>query len=128
MQNFNLSSLFLATNGGIHWGILVGVSAAVAVLGIFLGWLFKNLSFKKKVGSEQEYVERIRKSAEEECKSMKKEAILEAKEQELKIRNDLERESKEKRSELQRLENRLTQKEETLERKEENLDLRLRGD
>ena len=59
--------------------------------------------------------------AREESKSIKKEAILEAKEQELKIRNDLERESKEKRSELQRLENRLTQKEESLEKKEENL-------
>lgn len=56
-----------------------------------------------------------------ESKAIKKEAILEAKEQELKLRNEFERESKEKRAEIQKLENRLVQKEEILDKKEDNL-------
>ena len=41
--------------------------------------------------------EKMLEDALEESKSIKKEAILEAKEQELKLRNDFEREAKEKR-------------------------------
>ena len=47
----------------------------------------------------------------EESRAIKKEAILEAKEQEIKLRNEFERESKEKRAELQRMENRLVSRE-----------------
>ena len=57
--------------------------------------------------------------AESESKALKKEAILEAKEQDLKLRNEFERESKEKRSELQRAEQRLMQKEDNLDKKED---------
>ena len=121
MQNFSLGSLFLATDGGVHWGILVGVSVAVAALGIFLGWVIKSGSFKRKVGDIKTVTDKMLDDAREESKSIKKEAILEAKEQELKLRNDFERECKEKRQELQRLENRLTQKEESLDKKEEAL-------
>ena len=125
MQNFSLGSLFLATDGGVHWGILVGVSVAVAALGIFLGWVIKSGSFKRKVGDIKTVTDKMLDDAREESKSIKKEAILEAKEQELRLRNEFERECKEKRQELQRLENRLTQKEESLDKKEENLNKRL---
>ena len=122
MQNINLSSLFLA--GTIHWGVLVGVCAAVAALCIFLGLFIQKQSFKKKQGDIKSVTDKMIEDAREECKSIKKEAILEAKEQELKLRNDFERECKEKRQEIQRLENRLNQKEESLEKKEEALSKR----
>ena len=120
MQNFSYGSLFLVANE-VFVGALIGVAIVLGVLGFVIGWILKNKSFIKKQGEIQKVVEKMLDDAREESKSIKKEAILEAKEQELKIRNDLERESKEKRSELQRLENRLTQKEESLEKKEENL-------
>ena len=63
-------------------------------------------------------------SAREESESIKEKAILKAKEQALKLRDDFERESREKRAEFQRTENRLNQKEESLEKKEENLNRR----
>lgn len=47
---------------------------------------------------------------------------MEAKEQDLKLRNEFDRETKEKRAELQRAEQRLTQKEDSLDRKIEALD------
>ena len=120
MQSNIFGSLFLASTGLTVALIVIGVIVGIAG-GIVLGWFLKNTSFKKKTGDIQKVTEKMLDDAREESKSIKKEAILEAKEQELKLRNDFERESKEKRIELQRMENRLNQKEETLDKKEESL-------
>ena len=60
-------------------------------------------------------------SAKAECKQIKKEAILEAKEQELKRRNEFEQEMKEKRAEQAHIESRLNRQQDALERKETEL-------
>ena len=124
MQNFNYGSLFLASDGTIAW-ILVALAVIVAVVAWFLSGFLREKSVIKKFEKEQGNIDaqrnRMLDDVREESKAIKKEAILEAKEQEIKLRNEFERESKEKRAELQRLENRLNQKEETLEKKEENL-------
>ena len=124
MQNFNYGSLFLANDGALPW-IIVAVVAVLAVVAWFLSGFLREKSVTKKFEKEQGNIDaqrnRMLDDVREESKAIKKEAILEAKEQEIKLRNEFERESKEKRAELQRLENRLNQKEETLERKEENL-------
>ena len=52
---------------------------------------------------------------------------MEAKEEAFKIRAEIERENKENRAEIQRLERKLTQKEETLDRRLEPLDRKERG-
>ena len=124
MQNFNYGSLFLAPDGTIAW-ILVAVAVIVAILASIICWVMSAKQVTKKFEKEQGNIDaqrnRMLDDVREESKAIKKEAILEAKEQEIKLRNEFERESKEKRAELQRLENRLNQKEETLEKKEENL-------
>ena len=124
MQNFNYGSLFLAADGTIAW-IMVAVIAVLAIVASVLCWILSAKAVTKKFVEEQGNIEKQRNrmldDVREESRAIKKEAILEAKEQEIKLRNEFERESKEKRVELQRLENRLNQKEETLEKKEENL-------
>ena len=114
MQNFNYGSLFLTNGGALPW-IIVAVVAVLAVVASVLCWVFsaKNLTkkFEKEQGDISAQRNRMLDDVREESKAIKKEAILEAKEQEIKLRNDFERESKEKRAELQRLENRLNQKE-----------------
>ncbi len=52
----------------------------------------------------------------------KKELLIEAKEEVHKLRSEFERESRERRNELQKIERRLIQKEETLDRKADNLE------
>ncbi len=123
MQNY-LSHLFLI---GDTVAILIGVIALIvgAGVGILLGGHFKKKSFEKENGTMEEQRKKLLEAAIEESKQIKKEAILEAKEQALKARNEFERESKEKRAELQKIENRLNQKEENLEKKEENLNKRI---
>lgn len=120
MQNVNYGFLFLMSD---TTAVIVIIAVAVAALAIgwFVGWILKDNSFKKKQGDIRRVTDKMIEAAKEESKQIKKEAILEAKEQEIKLRNDFERETREKRAEFQKTENRLNQKEESLEKKEENL-------
>ena len=118
-----LNSLLLMS--GAEIGIAVAIAVVAAVLaGVVCYFLGKKITDKvrnAKIGSAESVVAKMKEDAEQECKALKKEAILEAKEQDLKLRNDFEREAKEKRAELQRMEQRLTQKDELLNKKDNNL-------
>ncbi len=134
MNYFNLSVLFLASTVAMPVFLLtLGIVVAVAVLGVFVIFTIYRKNTEKRVGSAKTQAEDILKNAnaesdkiiargKEESKRALKEALLEAKEQDLKLRNELERETKEKRGELQRLEQRLTQKEDSLDKKTEALE------
>ena len=117
----NFSNLFLALfeTGGVVI-LIVGIIVALAA-GVAGGFFLSKYLAKKRVRDAQSVVDKMLEDARAESKTLKKEAILEAKEQELKMRNDFERENKEKRAELQKMENRLAQKEEILEKKDESL-------
>ena len=113
----------LLSDATVTWLILGIVIAAVVCLAI--GWLvgyfvYSNVR-EKKIGETKSVVKKMLDDAQTESKQLKKEAIIEAKEQELKLRNDFERESKEKRAEMQKLESRLNQKDDILNKKEINL-------
>ncbi len=126
MQNISYGSLFLSdTISGltIAFIVLTVIAAGVAV---FFG--LRLLSFKKKrneeiksLGTAKEQAQKIIDEANAQSKVIKKEAILESKEQELKLRNEFERECKEKRADIARAENRVQQKEDALDRKNEEL-------
>ena len=131
MHNVNLSVLFLATSVPAWLAVVIAV-AAVAIGG-FVGLFIYKSTTEKKVGSAQEQVrkivsdaeseaERIKAHGKEESKRVLKEALLEAKEQDLKLRNEFERETKEKKAEIQRMEQRLTQKEDAIDKKTEALE------
>jgi len=65
--------------------------------------------------------QRIKEDALKELNASRRQAILEAKEDALQFRTEVENENREKRAEIQRLERRLAQKEENLDRREEGL-------
>ena len=129
MHKVNLSVLFL----NVTLPVAIFIAVAALVLGGLVGWLvYKSIS-EKKVGSTKEQVnkiigdaeaeaERIKAQGKEESKRALKEALLEAKEQDLKLRNEFERETKEKKAEIQRMEQRITQKEDALDKKAELLE------
>lgn len=95
---------------------------ALVLLGICaLVYVRKNISQANVEKSREEaqiIIEESKKSAE----SIKKEALLEAKEEVHKLRSDLEKESRERRNEIQRLERRNIQREELLDKKSEALE------
>lgn len=123
-MNLNgISSLFLATAAEIGLGVALGIVAVAAVIFIVLFLMHKNKVKKAELelGEASERAKKMVAEAQAECKNLKKEAILEAKEQELKLRNDFERESKEKKAELAKQEQRLTQREDNLDKREDSL-------
>lgn len=123
-MNLNgISSLFLATAAEIGLGVALGIAAVAAVIFIVLYFMHKSKVKKAELelGEASERAKKMVAEAQAECKNLKKEAILEAKEQELKLRNDFERESKEKKAELAKQEQRLTQREDNLDKREDSL-------
>ena len=131
MHNNHLSVLFLAAP--VQVGTVIAIAVAAIVLGALIGIFVYRAIANKKVGNvktqsekmlrdAEAEAERIKTQGKEESKRALKEALLEAKEQDLRLRNDFERETKEKKAEIQRMEQRLTQKEDALDKKTEALE------
>ncbi len=118
-----LSNLFLTNtmNLGLAIGLIIGGVIVALVGGFFVGMFINNKRTEKRLGDVQTRTKKMIDDATNECVALKKEAKLEAKEQELQLRNEFERESREKKSELQKLEQRLLQREDSLDKKEESL-------
>ncbi len=125
MLNTQISSLFLA-DGWLVGFVVALVVAIIAITAAVLCLVFGQKIYKSKVerqlGDVKARSEKMIEDATAECKALKKEAILEVKEQELKLKNEFERETRDKKSELNKLEQRLMQKEDNLDKKESALD------
>ena len=76
----------------------------------------------QKIGNAEEKARAIIDEALTAAETKKREAMLEAKEENIKARNDLDKEIRDRRSEAQRNERRLQQKEEALDRKSDSLE------
>ena len=103
--------------------VIVSVITAIVgiAVGVFVGGLIVKKVRENKLGETEKVIAEMKSKAEEECKSLKKQAILEAKEQELQLRNEFEKEKREKTAELQKMEQRLNQKDEILNKKDATL-------
>ena len=93
-----------------------------AVVGIAVGYIVRKTVGESKIKSAEVEAARIMEEATKNTDAIRKEAILEAKDEAYKIRNEAEAEVKERRAEQQRSEKRLIQKEEALDRKTEALE------
>ena len=87
------------------------------ILGFGAGYLIRKYVAEAKIASAEEAAKRIISEADEKAQSLKKEKVLEAKEEVHRLRNELDKETKERRLELQRMERRILQKEENLDKK-----------
>lgn len=102
-----------------------------ALLGLIVGaavsyFLIKNVNDSKVTGAKQSAV-LIVDEAKREAEALKKEALLEAKDETHKLRSEAESDIRERRSELQKQENRYLQREENLDRKDDALNKREAG-
>ena len=91
--------------------ILVDILLLV-VFGFIVYKAIQKATQKKVLFLEKEADDLVEK-AKREAEATKKEAILEAKEEVHRLRNDLDRDSRERRNEIQRLERRILQREES---------------
>ncbi|MDR2478861.1 MAG: ribonuclease Y [Treponema sp.] len=85
--------------------------------GLTLGWTIRWLYARFQLTASEQRAERIKQDAIKEAEAKKKEILLEAKEKVIQDRNQQERETRERRAELQRLERRVVQKEDAIDKK-----------
>ncbi len=105
--------------------VVVVILLAVAFLiGRKSGMTYQNRLNEAKIGNADEKAREIIDEALKTAESKKREALLEAKEENLKVKNDLDKEVKERRAEIQEYEKRVLSKEETLDKKIDALEKR----
>lgn len=100
------------------------ISIASAILGLGLGYLITLKMTRNKIEEAEESAKRIVKNAEKEAETRLREAALEAKDKQLQVKTESEKEAKERGLELLNLEKRLLQREENLDKKMEFLEKR----
>ena len=102
----------------VAW-LVIGVVAGIA-LGFVVTRYLVNASTKKAAEEAAAVVEDAKKQAE----TMRREAIIEAKDQALRFKQEVEEENKERLREVRAAESRLNQREESLDRRADSLDAR----
>lgn len=93
------------------------IMAVVAVAAMLVGYMIRKMLAEARIGSAEREARRIIDEASEKAEAKKRETMLEAKEDVLRLRNEMEKEIRDRRNEVQRLERRLLQKEESMDRK-----------
>ena len=107
-----------------NYGIIVSIVAAVVFLaiGIVIGQILRKKVAEKLIGGAEKHAEDIVAEAKKDAEQKKKAMLVEAKEEVLKTKAEADREIKERRNEVLRLEKKAVQKEENLEKKLENVE------
>ena len=98
-----------------------------AVLTYFITTAYHKNVANAKIGNAEDRAREIIDEAVKTAETKKREAMLEAKEESIRIKNDLDKEVKERRAEIQRSERRVVQKEENLDKKLESIERREAG-
>ncbi|MBR3243366.1 MAG: ribonuclease Y, partial [Parasporobacterium sp.] len=103
--------------------IIAVVSFCVgAVIFWFVSKSHQKNVYDSKIGSAEEKARSIIDEAVLAAESKKREALLEVKEESLRVKNELDKETKERRNELQKYERRVLQKEEAVEKKNDQVE------
>ncbi|MDA8352740.1 MAG: ribonuclease Y [Firmicutes bacterium] len=87
--------------------------------GLAIGYRMRKLTAEARIGSAEKEAEQIIDKARGDADSLKRERIIEAKDEAHRIRAEAEQEIREQRNDLARLERRLMSKEESLDRKQD---------
>lgn len=100
-------------------GLIVGVLS-----GIFAGYLYRKNIAEARTAKAEDAAKSIVGDAQKKADATKREMLLEAKEEVHRLRNEFEKESRDRRNEIQRVERRLLQREENFDKKLDNLESR----
>lgn len=99
--------------------IAIIISLAV---GLTIGYFVRKNIAEGKIGGAEKEAEKILEEVSKQAEARKKELLLEAKEEIHRSRQEAEKDIRERRRELDRIERRIIQKEETLDRKSDNME------
>ncbi|WP_442952298.1 ribonuclease Y [Peptostreptococcus sp.] len=103
--------------------VYIILTAVIAiVLGLLIGYVIRKNISEAKLGQAESLSKEIIEKANRDSETVKKEKLLEAKEEIHRLRTEGEKENKERRNEVQKYEKRVLQKEENLDRKVQSLE------
>lgn len=97
---------------------------AALITGLSVGYVLRKKSAEKTILSAEFRAKEIEAEAVKQAESVKKEKLLEAKEESLAFRKEIDKEARERRAEIQKLERRNQSKEETLDKRAHNLEVK----
>ena len=100
------------------------IAAAACAIGALIGFSLCKNTLEKKIGRADQYAKKLLDDATRMAEDKKKETVLEAKEEVLRLKGELDKEIYDRRAEQQRAERRVAQREETLDKKLDNLEKR----
>lgn len=97
------------------------IAVACGAAAFLIGWFGQASITRKKIGTVEERSRQILEAADREANSLKKEKLIEVKDEWIKKRQDLDNEFNSRQRKIQNVERQLTSKEENLDRKAESL-------
>lgn len=100
--------------------VVVGLIALV--LGLLVGYILRKSIGEKTIGNAETTARNMLLDAEKNAENIRKEVVLEAKEEAQRQRNEAEKEIRERRNEISKAERRLNQKEDSIDRKLDNIE------
>jgi len=101
--------------------MIILVVIGLIALGVLLGYLLRQRLFKNRQASSEMLSARIVDEAKKESETIKKEAVIQAKENLLKVKTEFEKDTRERKSELENLEKKIRSKEENLDKRIDQL-------
>lgn len=105
----------------IYNSMIILVVIGLIALGVLLGYLLRQRLFKNRQASSEMLSARIVDEAKKESETIKKEAVIQAKENLLKVKTEFEKDTRERKSELENLEKKIRSKEENLDKRIDQL-------
>ena len=106
----------------MSWIITVVVALAALVVGGLVGYRYNKNMMETKNGRAEDYARKLLEDATRKADEKKKEMMLEAKEEVLRQKSELDKEINARRADIQRSEHRAQQREEQLDKKMDALD------
>src|ERR1700745_926998 len=98
--------------------VYVALAVAIGLILVLSAMLLKAKQALNSINAAEQTAQRIIGDSKKEAEKIKKEALLEAKDKILNLRSEVEKQTRDRKLEIQGIEKRLNQKEEVLEKRD----------
>jgi ribonuclease Y len=99
--------------------IIIPVFALIVIVVFYIGWIFNSKVGKRSIVSAEERAKQIIADSEKEANNIKREKLLEVKDEWLKKKQEFDNEVNNKRQKIQNIEKQLSSREDNVEKKQE---------
>ncbi len=106
----------------MEWLIPILVGVGGLIIGLIVGYVYRRNIAESKIGRAEDSVKKLIDEAQKRAEVIRKETVLEAQEEVHRLRSEFDKESRERRNEITKIEKRLVQREEVLDKKLDSIE------